>query len=138
MTVCLDTNALLQMLSVTHRFRRILDAWVAGVFAWAISNEILTEYEELIRAKLGAAPWERILRALEIGERTHGNLLRVHPTFRFGIIAADPDDNKFADCAIVADADFIIAEDRHFRPLATAGYKVRAITPEEFIQRFLP
>ena len=138
MTVCIDTNALLQMLSVTHGFRRILDAWIGGEFAWAISNEILTEYEELIRAKLGGARWERFLRALAIGERTNGNLPRVHPTFRFRIVAADPDDDKFADCAIVADADFIITEDGHFGPLATAGYKVCAITPEEFIRRFLP
>ena len=29
----------------------------------------------------------------------------------------DPDDNKFVDCAIAADADYIVSEDSDFRIL---------------------
>jgi hypothetical protein len=57
-----------------------------GHFTWAISNEVLTEYEEMIRGRLGAPRWERFLRVLELGERTNGNLLRVHPQFRFAVL----------------------------------------------------
>ncbi|WP_338400493.1 PIN domain-containing protein [Palleniella muris] len=31
-----------------------------------------------------------------------------------GIITADVDDNKFVDCAIAANARFIVSEDAHF------------------------
>jgi len=48
----------------------------------------------------------------------------------------DPDDNIFTDCAITAGADFLITEDRHFAPLANAGYKTRPIPPLDFIARF--
>lgn len=62
---------------------------------------------------------------------------RVSPTFRFHLIAADPDDNKFAGCAIAAEADFIITGDRHFDVLRGSGYKPQPVTPEDFVQLHL-
>ena len=26
----------------------------------------------------------------------------------------DPDDNKYADCALIANVDFLVSEDKHF------------------------
>ena len=39
------------------------------------------------------------------------------PHFRMGIITADPDDNKFVDCAFAAGADYLVSEDNGFRKL---------------------
>jgi len=61
----------------------------------------------------------------------------VSPSFHFLTIPADPDDDAFADCAIAADADYIITSDHHFDALKNSGFKPRAITPEDFIRRFL-
>lgn len=55
-----------------------------------------------------------------------------------GVITADADDNKFCDCAIAADADFVVTEDHHFGPLKVAGYKPQPIKPDEFIRLHLP
>ena len=74
---------------------------------------------------------------MEAVSQQHGNVLHVSPSFRFQLIPADPDDHKFADCAIAADADYIITEDRHFDTLIGSGYKPQPITPEEFIRRHL-
>lgn len=38
----------------------------------------------------------------------------ITPYFHFNLIKADPDDNKFVDCAICGNAKFIVTEDRHF------------------------
>ncbi len=70
-------------------------------------------------------------------EITTGALLRVTPYYHFQVINHDPDDNIFTDCAITAGADCIITEDRHFAPLATAGYHPKPITPAEFIAKHL-
>lgn len=43
--------------------------------------------------------------------------MRVDPHFSFGLITVDADDNKFVDCAIVANAHFIVTEDKHFNVL---------------------
>ena len=65
-----------------------------------------------------------------------GNLIMVSPHYHFEVIEDDPDDNAFTDCAIAVHADYVITEDRHFAPLANAGYKPQPITPTEFIERY--
>ena len=76
-----------------------------------------------------------LLDAVEVRRR---NLLRIAPHFRFHALPADPDDDKIADCAIAANANWIITEDRHFDPLLGSGYQPQPITPEKFIRRFIP
>jgi predicted nucleic acid-binding protein len=53
------------------------------------------------------------------------------------VISTDPDDNKFCDCAIAAEANFVVAEDNHFNVLKAAGYKPKPIKPKEFIRQYL-
>jgi putative PIN family toxin of toxin-antitoxin system len=137
MIVCLDTNTLVQALAEGHSFHCILDAWVSGEVTWAVSTEVLLEYEEVLTRLSGPGRWRKLARLMDLAEMTSGNLLRVTPSFRFRIVTADPDDNIFADCAITAGADFLITDDRHFAALVEAGYKAQPITPQEFIARFL-
>lgn len=135
MIVCIDTNALLPILSLSHRWGVILDAWIDGRFAWAMSTEILAEYEELVVSRMGATRWREFVRLLEVVDALQHNVVRISPSFRFHAIPGDPDDDKFADCAIVADADFIVTEDRHFDVLNNSAYTPRPLTPDEFLFR---
>ena len=49
------------------------------------------------------------------------------------LITQDPDDNKFVDCAIVANADYLVSEDNHFNVLKDIPFpKVNVITLEQF------
>jgi predicted nucleic acid-binding protein len=61
----------------------------------------------------------------------------VQPTYQFRVISSDPDDNKFVDCAIVANADFVITNDSDYAVLAIAGFKPQPIKPEDFIAEYL-
>ena len=67
----------------------------------------------------------------------HDNLRRVEPTYYWRLIAADPDDDKFADCAIAAEAEYVVTEDAHFAALKNSGHKPQPITPEAFIRDVL-
>jgi predicted nucleic acid-binding protein len=67
----------------------------------------------------------------------HDNLRRVEPAYHWRLLTADPDDDKFADCAIAAQAEWIITEDRHLDVLKHSGHKPQPITPEAFIRDFL-
>jgi putative PIN family toxin of toxin-antitoxin system len=136
MILCLDTNTVVQALAQQHPFHPILDAWVAGHVTWAVSTPILLEYEEVLARTSGPIRWRKLARLMDLAELTSGNLLRVTPSFHFQVVIVDPDDNIFSDCAITADADFLITEDRHFAPLANAGYKPQPISPQAFIARF--
>ena len=137
MIVVLDTNVVLQARSPLHAFHRILEAWKDGTFTLAVSTSILLEYEEVITAKAGAARWREFAAFLDAVAQAGGNLVTLAPAFRFRLIAGDADDDKFADCAIAAEADYVVTEDAHFEALKTAGHKPQPITPEEFIGRFL-
>lgn len=137
MTVVIDTNVVSVMFRANHPFRAILDEWTAGRFVWAVTTEILLEYEEVL-SRLGQPGRAGVLLgAVDKVAEARGNLLRISPSFHFRLIAADPDDDKFADCAIAAEADWIITSDHHFDALLNSGYKPQPITPEEFIRRHL-
>lgn len=67
-------------------------------------------------------------------------IARLHTTifqetyFHFGLIEQDTDDNKFVDCAVAADAEFIVSNDAHFDILRNVDWpKVNVITIKEFI-----
>lgn len=137
MVVCIDTNVVLGMFTAGHRCRPIFDAWFAGRFRWAVTTEILFEYEEIMQRQAGREKADTMMRVINLVDTIHGNLVTVAPAFRFRLIAADPDDDKFADCAITEGADWIITEDSHFNALVGSGYKSQPITSDEFIRRHL-
>ncbi len=136
MTVCIDTNVLLQARAKSHPYGTLLDGFASGRIEWLLSTRILLEYEEIIRKRAGDTSWNHLLQFMEAVHRRHRNLIYIGPAFQFRVIHRDPDDNAFTDCAITAGADYIITSDRDFAPLANAGYKPQPITPEAFIERY--
>jgi len=137
MTVCLDTSIFLQMFGRKQPFYPILRALLDGSINLAVSTEILLEYEEITTQLSGAGRWREVAEVLERLSQLHGNIRQIEPHYRFGVILADPDDNKFCDCAIAPKADFVITEDGHFGVLAAAGYQPKPLAPKEFISRYL-
>jgi putative PIN family toxin of toxin-antitoxin system len=137
MTICLDTGVLLQIFGRRQPFYPILRALLDGRVTLAVSTEIMLEYQEVITRLSGAERWRDAAALLDLLSQLHGNVRRIEPQFRFNVIAVDLDDNKFCDCAVAADANFIVTEDNHFESLKLAGYKPKPIAPEEFIGKFL-
>lgn len=61
--------------------------------------------------------------------------LFVTPYFRFKLITADPDDDKFVDCAVAANAKFVVTDDGHFDVLKQTEFpKVEIIGLDDMIQ----
>jgi uncharacterized protein len=116
MTVVIDTNVMNGMFVARHPHAAIRHAWHAGSFKWALSTDILQEYEEVLARMRGPAKAEEILSiVMSLGARL-GTVVEISPSFFFRTISADRDDDKFADCAIAAHADYIVTSDRHFTP----------------------
>jgi predicted nucleic acid-binding protein len=42
------------------------------------------------------------------------NVIFTEPYFKWNLIDKDPDDNKFADLTIAANADYLVTNDKHF------------------------
>jgi putative PIN family toxin of toxin-antitoxin system len=136
MILVIDTNVLVQALDGRHPFSRILDGWVEGRWQVALSTDISAEYEEVITRMLGTARWRKFTRLIDLMDMASNGVLHVATYFHFLTIAADRDDDKFADCAITVGADYIITSDRHFQAMVGKGYKPHPIRPEAFIERY--
>ena len=121
--VVIDTNCLIQMISLHSPYRPIWNAFLAGKFQLCISNEIIEEYQEIIEQQATARIAENVI-LLILNRR---NVTFVDPHFRLGLITQDPDDNKFVDCAFAANATFIVSQDHHFDVLKTIEFPKIAV-----------
>ncbi len=137
MTVVLDTNAVVQMFGVRSQHKRLKGAITEGQLNVAISTAIWLEYEEVIVRYARRVNWERVAQIFDLTAQLYETILHVEPRFHWRLITTDPDDDKFADCAIAAEADFLITEDGHFAVLRDAGHKPQPITPESFVRDVL-
>ena len=129
--VVVDTNCLLRMIPVRSRFRPVWEAFMAEKYILCVSNEIISEYTEILSRKVSAAFAVNIVSAI----LKSNNVRLFSPQYHFNLITQDPDDNKFVDCAIIANADFIVSDDTHFRVLKDIRFpKVNVVTLEEFYE----
>lgn len=131
MIVVLDTNALLVSIPKKSLYRPIFDALIDGKFDLILSNEILSEYVEIIERKANSLVANNIAEML----LNLGNLNKVEIYFEWNLINKDPDDNKYVDAAIVGAADFIVTNDQHFNQLTAIDFpKVNVISIEGFLK----
>ena len=129
--IVLDTNCLVQMISLHSPYRPVWQAFRDGRYTLCVSNDILTEYNEILERVANAAVAHNIVNAIARSPYTR----MIDPQYRFGLIEQDPDDNKFVDCAIIAGANYIVSEDAHFRILADIPFpSVAVIRLDEFIK----
>lgn len=129
--VVIDTNCLLQIISRKSPYRPIWDAFLSGRYQLCVSNEILDEYQEVMEQQITPTVAENVV-LLILNKK---NTLFVDPHFRLGLITADPDDNKFVDCAFAAGADYLVSEDSHFEVLRTTPFpQLNLVTLDEFMR----
>lgn len=126
-----DTNALIQCIASKNPYH---DLWISlfdGRNQLCLTNEILQEYEEVLELRISRDFAKKIIEKILYNENT----LLFDPYFKFNLIQTDPDDNKFVDCAVCADAKFIVTEDKHFQILKEIEFpKVDIITLDEIIK----
>lgn len=128
--VVIDTNCLVQMLSAHGDYYSAWRAYRRGDYILCVSNEILNEYQEIIERVANATVAANVVNAIVRSPHT----LFFTPQYHFHLIEQDPDDNKFVDCAIIANADYIVSEDSHFSVLKSIPFpSVRVIRLDEFI-----
>ena len=128
--IVIDTNCLLAVLPSKSPYHAVWTDFIEGRLELCVSNEILSEYEEILSEKTEPAFAEAIIKTI-INKK---NLIKITPAWRFGLIEADSDDNKFVDCAICGRAELLVSNDRHFDILKTIGFPyVKVVKLQEYI-----
>lgn len=128
--IVIDTNCLLAVLPSRSPYHAVWTDFIEERLELCVSNEILSEYEEILSEKTEPAFAEAIIKTI----LNKKNLVKIAPAWRFGLIEADPDDNKFVDCAICGRAELLVSNDWHFEILKTIDFPyVKVVKLQEYI-----
>ncbi len=127
--IVLDTNALLRSISRRSAYAIILEKLYENAFEVYITNDILLEYEEKIADFFSSETAELIIGAFALLP----NVKKVDIHFHLNLIGADPDDNKFSDCAFAGNVHFLVTEDKHFSILKSISFpSINVIALDQF------
>ena len=104
--------------------------FLAGKYRLCVSNEILAEYEEILSIHTSPEVARNVVEAIARHPQIHYR----EAYFHFHLLAdVDKDDDKFVDCAIAANADYIVSEDTHFNALKKIPFPLLTVlTLDEF------
>lgn len=131
MRVILDSNVLLVTLPKLSKYRLIFDAFLVENLTLIISNEVITEYSEVISRYTNEVVATNVLELLLV----KSNVEKYDVYFNWKLITEDFDDNKFVDLAISSNADYIVTNDNHFKTLKMIEFpKVNVIDLDSFIK----
>lgn len=131
--IVLDTNCLLQIIARHSKNYFLWKGFLNGDYNLCYTTEILEEYEEILSMKATPLIAELVIEII----KQASNSIAVDAHYHWNLITQDVDDNKFVDCAIVANADFIVSEDRHFKELEHIDFpKVVVVRLEEFARLY--
>jgi len=126
--IVVDTNILWVAISRRSKTHWIINELIKGTFILCVTNDILNEYEEIISRKLNSETTTSIMELLD----NLPNVEYITKYFRWELIEQDYDDNKFADCAIACNANYLATNDKHFNILKSIAFpKVNVINVDE-------
>ncbi|GHT38828.1 hypothetical protein FACS189437_00590 [Bacteroidia bacterium] len=129
MRIVLDTNCLLPSIFYNSPYYWIWEAFCEGKFTLCCSTDIIQEYEELLSNFYSEEISESVMNVIA----NAANIEEIIPYYKWNLIFADTDDNKFADCALNAGADFIVTNDKHFNILKEIDFpRINVIDIETF------
>lgn len=130
--IVLDTNCLIAAIKRDSIYYPVWRDFISGKYVLCISDEILNEYEEIIQRKTGSA---EVAHSIIVAILNRSNVKHIEVYYHFDLIKSDKDDNKFVDCAIKANAKFIVSNDRHFNELKNIPFPhVEVIDINRFLE----
>lgn len=133
MRVVLDANVLISALITPQgAMAQVLADWRLGAFELVLSPVILTEIERVVRypriQEKYSLPDDKILAFIS---SLSDQVIMIEPQERLDVVADDPDDNKYTECAVEGRAEIIVSGDRHLTKIRT--YRgIRILNPQEF------
>ncbi|MBA3028382.1 MAG: putative toxin-antitoxin system toxin component, PIN family [Desulfobacteraceae bacterium] len=133
MKIVLDTNVFISGIFFSGPPFEILKAWKNTQFQIILTREIIEEYQRVAESLAEKFPSIDILPIIELLS-IHGTVINADD---FSIsISADPDDDKFIECAIASKTKIIVSGDKHL--LDISGYQgVIVLKPREFLDTYL-
>jgi len=103
-------------------------------FSLVISNDILTEYAENIAFKANEIVSANIIEML----MSATNVEKQDIFFIWQLIEIDKEDNKFVDCSIAGNVDYLVTNDKHFNIVKSIEFPpITLLNIDEFLELLL-
>lgn len=129
--VVLDTNIYISGLLWRGKPYQCLLLARAGIVRAAYCDSMLAELSEKLREKFGFS--ENRIQAVAYDFRRMCE--RVTVSERLKVVVDDPDDDKFVECAVAAEARVIVSGDHHL--LTLRNYRdIQVVTADELLLRY--
>jgi putative PIN family toxin of toxin-antitoxin system len=126
--VVLDTNIVVSgLLSPKGSPSAILDAAASKQFRSCVSESLIEEYSEVLARSALGLDQRRVARFIRDFRKV---ALLVVPRQK-ALIARDPDDNMVLECALEAEADFVVTGNTRDFPPNFRG--TRVVAPRDFL-----
>lgn len=126
--IVLDTNVLLVSVSEKSALHWVFDSLLKKKYTICVTTDILAEYAEILDQKMGSEVSKNVLSTIE----NLSNVEFITTYYRFRLLQ-DEDDDKFVNCAIASNANYIVTHDKDFNVLAKIEFpKVQIKNTEQF------
>jgi putative PIN family toxin of toxin-antitoxin system len=134
MKIVLDTNCLLVSVQEYSEFFWLWQAFRDEKITLCYTTDILNEYYEVLSCYFSVTFAETVIEEILLSPNT----MPVTVYYKWRLITADADDNKFVDCAVSANATCIVTHDRHFNVLRDIEFpKINVIDIDAFKKTIL-
>jgi putative PIN family toxin of toxin-antitoxin system len=130
MRIILDANIFVSSFFWGGNPRMVLERAIEGIDELFITKEILDEIEEVIGRPKFHADKEEIDYLMNSIEEI-GN--RIIPKIHIKDGSRDKTDNKYIECGMAANVDYIISSDSHLLELKEYG-SIKIITAREYLE----
>lgn len=132
MRVVIDTNVFISSFFGGNP-GKIIDLWRREKITLCVSRDILEEYIEVLR-RIGLEDEDELEELLALFAKGF-NILFTTKTPRIKAVEADPDDDKFIECAVALKAEAIVTGDKAL--VSLKAYKgVKILTPSQFLKDY--
>ena len=129
--VVIDTNVFVSSF-FGGKPKAIIDLWKQGQITICISQAIIEEYIDVL-ARLGLQDKRQIEALLAIFAKNYHAVYMAQTPALGGIVKSDLDDDKFIECAVALQAEYIITGDKAL--LEVRKYiNIRILSPTDFLQ----
>ena len=134
MKIVLDTNCLVVCLPVTSPYYCLWRAFRDMRISLCYTTDIINEYSEILTRFYHQHFVNDIINELLLAP----NVFKTNNYYRWNLITADHDDNKFVDCTLNAGADYLVTNDRHFNILKSLDFPpIKVVDIKTFKRIFL-
>jgi uncharacterized protein len=127
--VVLDTNTLVSGVFWGRIPYKILENWISDRFELIISEEILKEYERVL-LRISKGKRDQIISRWLLLITGNYYIINVKKKYH---LSSDPDDDKFIECAVSGNAQYIVSGDSHLIGLKSV-MNITILSAAEFLK----